>query len=833
MLVSLFAFNTGTRGCVACCAGFLKKMSLAPVALYLGVRSANDQESKIENDAMICLTTNEVVGFLNGHLSEQQIEAVEQHLDDCPACRFLVVELARSESVDPPADAGPADAGAVDAGAVDAGAVDAGAVDAGAVTSLSNPIENLAGARTDDEVIKEVSFSGKMRPRVAVVEGSRRSRKRVPIEAEGRYQIKSEYRRGGQARILVAYDTFMGREVAFKEIIKEAPRGRAPFTPKEKALMGRRFLREARIAGRLTHPSIVHVYETGRRADGTLYYTMPLVGGKTLAEELDSCDGLAERLKQLGHFLNLCQGIAYAHSQGVLHRDIKPENVLIGEFGETVLLDWGLAKTAMLPTAEDVGRDHFEEEEALTELGMSLGTPAYMSPEQAAGELDKVDERSDIWGLGAVLYMLLTGEPPYQGKSAADIVSKVLTAQLVPVRRRCPEVPAELAAMAEKALCRDQELRHQTAMELADEVSAYLIGRQVRAGGLEGRGRSRGATLATGFTVFGLVAALVYVGVSHHRLGRKMDLERAVLAGERRTTAQLLRRIESQRRRPRPSPDLLLPGKVVAFARSADRRWVASADAERNVSVWRVVDGWRTLQLRAGESRIHGVALSPDGARLAVASRDGVIRVWDVRTGKLIHTMRGHMGAALAVSFAADGRTLASGGVDRTVVLWDVVRGAEVGRLKGHADRVTAVVFCPRGGRLASAAQDGTVSVWTRASGVLQRTLSGHGRRIDELACSEDGRQVGAATWRHSARIWDLKDGASLLLFGATGRAQTKGQPRAGAGAKGSKGRVRGRTRLLTQRDSGVHVDLQLLLWAARRTREGRPRRIGGPKRQP
>jgi WD40 repeat protein len=189
------------------------------------------------------------------------------------------------------------------------------------------------------------------------------------------------------------------------------------------------------------------------------------------------------------------------------------------------------------------------------------------------------------------------------------------------------------------------------------------------------------------------------------------------------------------------------------------------------------------------------------------------------------------------VSFAEDGRTLASAGADRTVVLWDVVKGAEVGRLKGHADRVTAVIFCAQGGRLASAAQDGTVSVWSRKSGVLQRTLSGHGRRIDELACSPDGRQLGAASWRHSARIWDLKAGTTLLLFGAT----QQGHP----GGKASKKKGRGRTRLLTQRERGVHVDLALLLWAARRTRVGRPQKVLGrvqevdrtaaspPKREP
>jgi len=777
---------------------------------------------------MNCLTTNEVVGFLNGHLSESQVEAVEQHLDDCPACRFLVAELARSgaeEAVETAGDVGAAGEEAPAESGDLAGI--AGPADGAGITAPARAIETLAGPRDADEAKNEVSFSGKLRPRVAVVDGSRRSRKRMPIEAEGRYQIRSEYRRGGQARILVAHDTFMGREVAFKEIIKEAPPGRAAFTAKEKALMARRFLREARIAARLTHPSIVHVYETGRRADGTLYYTMPLVRGKTLAEELAACVDLKARLRLLGHFLNLCQGIAYAHSQGVLHRDIKPENVLIGEFGETVLLDWGLAKTAMLPTDTGAPRDHFEEEEALTEIGMSLGTPAYMSPEQAAGELDKVDERSDIWGLSAVLYTLLTGEPPFDGKSAAHIVSRVLTAQLVPVNQRCPEVPATLAAAAEKGLRREQDRRQQTAMELADEVSAYLTGRPLSAVGDLGRAQSlgppvrrRGATVAAVIALLCLLAGLTYLGVSYYEVRWERGREKAALAGERKTTAQLLRRLESARKRPRPRAEGLLSSPVVASARSANQLWIATAGSDRSVSVWRVSDGWRTLQVQSGDSRVHGVALSPDGARLAVASADGAIRVWNVRTGKLAHTLRVHVGAALAVSFAPDGRTLASAGADRTVVLWDVAKGAVEGRLKGHADGVTAVIFCARGGQLASAAQDGTVSVWSRKSGVLQRTLSGHGRRIDELACSADGRQLGAASWHHSARIWSLKDGTTLLLFGATEQSPH--------GASSSKKKGGGRTRLLSPRERGVHVDLKLLLWAARRTREGRPRVVLG-----
>ncbi len=165
-------------------------------------------------------------------------------------------------------------------------------------------------------------------------------------EAWGRYSKIGEYARGGMGRVLVVHDEHLGRDIALKELL---PVGGSPVnrnTPASQAapLMAR-FLHEARITGQLEHPSIVPVYELGHRADGSLYYTMRLVHGKTLLEAITKAKSLEERLKLLPHFVDLCNAIAYAHSRHVIHRDIKPENVMVGEFGETVVLDWGLAKS--------------------------------------------------------------------------------------------------------------------------------------------------------------------------------------------------------------------------------------------------------------------------------------------------------------------------------------------------------------------------------------------------------------------------------------------------------------------------------------------------------
>jgi serine/threonine-protein kinase len=187
---------------------------------------------------------------------------------------------------------------------------------------------------------------------------------------------------------------------------------------------------------------------------------MKLVRGKTLGRALDECDSLGDRLKLLGHFEDMCQAIAYAHSRGVIHRDIKPDNVMLGEFGETVVLDWGLAK---MRGRKDAHGDKLAREVQVfqraghgqTMHGQAIGTPSYMSPEMAEGAIDRIDERSDVWCLGTVLYRILTGRPPFISGDPLRTIEMVKSEPVTPVRKLCPEAPADLAAVVEKALQRD------------------------------------------------------------------------------------------------------------------------------------------------------------------------------------------------------------------------------------------------------------------------------------------------------------------------------------------------------------------------------------------
>ncbi len=309
----------------------------------------------------------------------------------------------------------------------------------------------------------------------------------MALDDPERYLTQELLGEGGIGRVLGAFDRHLAREVAFKVL-------RDDHGPPSAATRAR-FVNEARITGALEHPGVVPVYEVGQRADGLLYYTMPKIRGRTLADALKGAS-LADRLRLLPRFIDICQTMAYAHEHRVIHRDLKPDNVMLGPFGETMVLDWGLAKRldgkghgALTGDADDT--DAPTEAEALvmasgqsawrTMEGAFIGTPAYMSPEQARGDLNAIDTRSDVYTLGVMLFELLCGQTPFSGNSAIAVAMQVSTATVPAPRTLEPDCPPELEAIAMRALSKAPADRYPDAKAMAHDLVTFEAGGLVSA----------------------------------------------------------------------------------------------------------------------------------------------------------------------------------------------------------------------------------------------------------------------------------------------------------------------------------------------------------------
>jgi serine/threonine-protein kinase len=298
-----------------------------------------------------------------------------------------------------------------------------------------------------------------------------------------RFRLIRAHARGGLGEVSVALDEELRREVAVKELQEQHaddPESRA------------RFLLEAEVTGRLEHPGIVPVYGLGRREDGRPFYAMRFIRGdtlKTAIEQFHHPGGATgtgqhslEFRRLLRRFLDACNAIAYAHSRGVLHRDIKPGNIMLGEYGQTLVVDWGLAKLVGRPEANE-GNDELTMPalavSAETAAGRAIGTPSYMSPEQAAGRLEQIAPTTDIYSLGATLYCLLTGVAPFGGEGIVPLLHKVRQGDFPKPSQVNPTISPALEAICLKAMALRPEERYQSVTELAEDIENWLADKPV------------------------------------------------------------------------------------------------------------------------------------------------------------------------------------------------------------------------------------------------------------------------------------------------------------------------------------------------------------------
>jgi hypothetical protein len=447
-----------------------------------------------------------------------------------------------------------------------------------------------------------------------------------------RYRLGTELGRGGMGRVVEAFDLQLGRTVALKEVLPTGGPG-----------VARRFVREVQVTARLEHPSIIPLYDAGTTSDGRPFYVMRRVSGRPLDQLMAQAAGLADRLTLVPAVLAAIDAVAHAHHRGVIHRDLKPANILVGELGETVVIDWGLAKV-IGEDDEAPGTLIAQPSDSLrTQIGAVFGTPGFMAPEQARGE--ELDPRGDVYALGATLYQLLAGAPPHSGTSATEVIAKTGSREVTPVDVIAPGAPPELVAIVGKALAFDAAGRYPDAGALGEDVRRFLAGQLVAAHRYTRRqrvsrfARRQRTPLAVAALAMVAVAVLAWVGV--HRIVKERDAAdtaRAAAAAGRAEAEKARDELEHRAdqlvvmqarglldKNPTHAAAVLkeLPD---SSARIGEARAVAQAAIVRGAA-------W-TMQ---GASELTVMAeLSADARFLLQVSRDGVVRVWDLDRRQLV-----------------------------------------------------------------------------------------------------------------------------------------------------------------------------------------------------
>jgi WD40 repeat protein len=622
----------------------------------------------------------------------------------------------------------------------------------------------------------------------------------TPTSSGQRFTLVRPHARGGLGEVFVAVDEELHREVALKQIQEQRDH------PESRA----RFVREAEITGGLEHPGIVPVYGLGQYADGRPFYAMRFVRGQSLHEAIgrfhradvsgrDPGQRSLELRKLLDRFLMVCNAMAYAHSRGVLHRDLKPGNIMLGPYGETLVVDWGLAKLIDRPEgAGAAGEPTLHVASAgdsdATQEGRALGTPAYMSPEQAAGRLDQLGPASDVYSLGATLYCLLTGRAPFTEREPGLLLCQVQQGEFPPPRQVKGAVPAALEAICLKAMALRPGDRYPSAKALADEVEHWLADERVTAYAEAWRGRLLRWTRrhkplvasAAGMAAVALTATIAAMLLTASAARERQEQALRGLAEERQA--------EADQQRARAERQEALVRRYLYFSRinMADRAWQenrldqmeALLDGERPEHTggkdlrgfeWHYL--WRLrhsslLTIQQDGTGMSCLAFSPDGRRLATASLSEV-HVRDASTGRITLTLPGPPNSVNSLTFSPDGRCLATASGDNRageVKVWDLATGRVSLSFKGHAQEVNSVAFSPDGKRLASASGDRTVKVWDLATAQETLTFKGHSLGVQSVAFSPDGRRLASASKFSSAlvgdgevKVWDAQTGREEL----------------------------------------------------------------------
>jgi WD40 repeat protein len=577
------------------------------------------------------------------------------------------------------------------------------------------------------------------------------------LHSIGDYENLVEIGRGGMGVVYRARQRSLNRLVAVKMVHAGALASVSAIE---------QLKHEAEAAARLDHPHIVSVYDVGECA-GQPFFSMQLIEGGSVADKAQRptaeprlCATLLERAARAIH---------YAHQRGILHRDLKPSNILLDQEGQPHITDFGLAK-------------RIDAEGSLTHSGVLIGTPNFMAPEQAAGQRDAVTTATDVYGLGAVLYSLLAGRPPFRGDSLFGTLEQIQHQETVPPSRFNPLICRDLETICLKCLRKEPRERYQSAAELAEDLDRYQKGELIQARpatSLErlakwARRQPARAALA-GVSALAALASIAFALGSFHNVQLRKERDEV---DRQKIWAEHHQSIAEQRR------ELANRYLYNAQLNLAHRQWqegcilnVLEILQEHRPKypidqdlrsfewyyLWRLCHAER-LVVPAG----HAIfALSPDGRQLAVSLRDWTIWIMDLATGQKSVRFPPPHGIPLCMAFSENGRRLCTVAHDRTVRIFDVVTGQRLASHDGLVKQAVSMVFRSDGKLLATGDLSGVATIWDPDAGKKITSLSGHARPISSLGFSADGRRLVTSSLDRSVRVWDLATGQTIHVLDA------------------------------------------------------------------